>query len=240
MNPINFIANYSNLMKDVRLERRGEQLWNKLSLTPCSSIRRLSADSADQKAYYRFLNNDKVKETIFVEEAARRMKNLSISRHLLCIQDTCEINLGRHKGRHLPNSGLGRSDNSESADCFKVHPGLVVDAGKITPLGFSHIKIFHRPEKMPDRLQRRYKSQPIEEKESYKWIEVAQHSKEVLKQADSVTFIEDREGDIYEQFALIPDDKTHLLVRSRTTRNLIDGKAYIRKWSLQLLLAPTP
>jgi hypothetical protein len=82
---------------------------------------------------------------------------------------------------------------------------------------------------MPDRIERKYKSQPIEDKESYKWIEVAQHSKEVLKQADSVTFIEDREGDIYEQFALIPDDKTHLLVRSRTTRNLSNGKSFTTK-----------
>jgi len=229
MNPLNFIANYSNLMNDVRLERRGEQLWNKLSLTPCSSIRKLSSDNAEQKAYYRFLNNDNVKETVFVEEAANRMKNLSKDRHLLCIQDTCEMNLGSHKGRHLPNSGLGRSDNSESADCFKVHPGLVLDASNITPLGFSHIKIFHRPEEMPDRLQRKYKSQPIEDKESYKWIEVAQHSKEVLKQADSVTFIEDREGDIYEQFALIPDEKTHLLVRSRTTRNLSNGNSLYKE-----------
>ena len=30
-------------------------------------------------------------------------------------------------------------------------------------------------------------------------------------------------GGIYEQFALIPDEKPHLLIRSRTTRNLNDG-----------------
>jgi hypothetical protein len=53
---------------------------------------------------------------------------------------------------------------------------------------------------------------------------VAQRSKEVLKGSSSVTFIEDREGDIYEQFALIPDEKTHLLIRSRTTRKLAGGK----------------
>ena len=225
MEPINFIANYAGLMGDVRLECRGKELWNKLSQTPCSSIRRLSSNYATQKAYYRFLNNEKVRETNLVTEATRRMAQMSSGRHLLCVQDTCEVNLVNHKGRLRANSGLGRSDKSDSAYCFKFHPGLVLDAASMSPLGFSHIKVFHRPEEKPDRKERKYKRQPIEEKESYKWIEVAQRSKEVLREAASVTFIEDREGDIYEQFALIPERQFHLLVRSRTTRNLTNGNS---------------
>ena len=223
MDPSNFIANYSGLMGDVRLERRGKQLWNKLSQTPCSSIRRVSSNFADQKAYYRFLSNKKVTEINLVIEATRRMEQMSEDRHLLCIQDTCEVNLVKHMGRLQSGSGLGRSDNSDSAHCFKLHPGLVVDAYSTCPLGFSHIKIFHRPEEMPDRMERKYKRQAIEEKESYKWIEVAHRSKEVLRKAASVTFIEDREGDIYEQFAQIPDERFRMLVRSRTTRKLTNG-----------------
>jgi hypothetical protein len=124
---------------------------------------------------------------------------------------------------------LGRSDKSDTGHCFKLHPGLVLDVQGLNPLGFSHVKIFHRPEEMPDRMQRRYKQQPITEKESYKWIEVAKKSKAILKDAESVTFIEDREGDIYEQFAMIPDEKSHLLVRSRTTRNLGNGNSLYRE-----------
>ena len=44
-----------------------------------------------------------------------------------------------------------------------------------------------------------------------------------LEQVARVTFILDCEDDIYEQFASIPDDKHHLLIRSRTTRRLTDG-----------------
>jgi transposase len=98
-----------------------------------------------------------------------------------------------------------------------------LDAKSLSPLGFSHIKVFHRPEEKPDKHERKYHQQLIEEKESYKWIEVAEQSKDVLKQADSLTFIEDREGDIYEQFVRVPDERTHLLIRSRTTRKLING-----------------
>lgn len=224
MGPTNFIANYEGFLGDVRLESRGKKLWNRLSLTPCSSIRRLSSDYAEQKAYYRFLNNEKVSEKSLAEEATGRMKRLSPNKHLLCIQDTCEVNLHKHKGRIKGGSGLGSSDNSDNSTCFKLHPGLVVDAGNIAPLGFSAIKLFHRPDDRPHRHKRKYKRQPIEEKESYKWLEVAQESKGTLSEAASVTFIEDREGDIYEQFSRVPDGQFHLLVRSKTTRRLTNGK----------------
>jgi hypothetical protein len=219
-----YIADYSGLFGDARLERRGKEFFGRLSQTPSSSIRRIALNNAEQRAFYRFLNNSKVSEESLIEEASRRMEGMCEGRDLLCIQDTSEINLVKHKGRHQAESGLGRSDNSQSGDCFKLHPGLVMDAHSTSPLGFSAIKVFHRSEIMPDRMERKYKSQPIEEKESYKWIEVAERSKEVLKRASSVTFIEDREGDIFEQFALIPEQNFHLLVRSRTTRKLIDGK----------------
>lgn len=168
-----------------------------------------------------------------IDESSQRMAKLSKGRHLLCIQDTCEVNLTKQKGRLNENSGLGRSDKSDTGYCFKLHPGLVLDVEGLNPLGFSHIKVFHRPEEMPDRIQRGYKRQPIEEKESYKWIEVAQNSKAVLKEAASVTFVEDREGDIYEQFAMVPDERTHLLVRSRTTRNLDNGNSMYKEVEAQ-------
>lgn len=223
ISPSAFFPDYSGYLGDLRLERRGQELWQKLSCHPCSSIRQLAETPAEQKAYYRFLNNEKIEEGELITEASFRMSQLAKSRHLLCLQDTCEVNLSGHKGRLKPNSGLGRSDKSDTAHCFKLHPGLVLDASDLSPLGFSHIKVFHRPEEMPDRIERNYKRQPIEDKESYKWIEVAEKSKGILKESDMVTFIEDREGDIYEQFALIPDERHHLLVRSRTTRKLING-----------------
>lgn len=229
ISPLNFYPDYTGKLGDLRSERRGMELWGKLSEHPSSTIRQLANNKAEQKAYYRFLNNDTIKEEHLIDESSQRMGKLSKGRHLLCIQDTCEVNLTRQKGRLNENSGLGRSDKSDTGHCFKLHPGLVLDVQGLNPLGFSHVKVFHRPEEMPDRMQRRYKQQPIIEKESYKWIEVAQKSKAILKDAESVTFIEDREGDIYEQFAMVPDQRVHLLVRSRTTRNLGNGNSLYRE-----------
>ncbi len=198
ISPHYFTPQFNDLFMDKRLSKRGESLFNSLTLHPCSSIRRMSEYRAEQKAYYRFLHHEKVKEKDLVNEAATRVSGLVKGRHVLCIQDTSEINLVSHAGRLAKNSGLGRSDNSQSGCCFKIHPGFVIDADSKNPLGFSHIKIWHRPEDMPDRFERGYKIIPIEQKESYKWIEVAQESKTILKDADMITFVEDREGDIYE------------------------------------------
>ena len=229
INPVAFFPDYTGHLSDLRLERRGQELWRKLSQHPSSSIRQLTKSRAEQKAYYRFLNNERIEEEQLINEATLRMGQLAKGRQLLCVQDTCEVNLSGHKGRLKPNSGLGRSDKSDTVHCFKLHPGLVLDAYNLSPLGFSHIKVFHRPEEMLDRIEREYKKQPIEDKESYKWIEVAEKSKDILKDADAVTFIEDREGDIYEQFALIPDEKYHLLIRSRTNRKLINGNSLYKE-----------
>ena len=65
--------------------------------------------------------------------------------------------------------------------------------------------------------------QPIEEKESFRWLKAANGSKEHLSKAATITFIEDREGDIYEQFATVPDERTQLIIRNRDNRRLAEG-----------------
>lgn len=60
-------------------------------------------------------------------------------------------------------------------------------------------------------------------KEAFKWLRGCNESKDSLSSARSITFIEDREGDIYDQFALIPDERTDLIIRSRDNRSLHNG-----------------
>ncbi len=59
---------------------------------------------------------------------------------------------------------------------------------------------------------------PIEERESYKWISSSLNTKKVLNQAQEIIIIQDREGDIYEQFCTVPDSRTHLLIRAKSNR----------------------
>ncbi len=105
----------------------------------------------------------------------------------------------------------------------------MIDAYSSDVLGFSNLQLWHRPLNMPDRRARNYQSLPIEEKESYKWIEAANKSKSILKEAAMLTFIEDREGDIYEQLSSIGDGNTHYIIRSKSNRNTTEG---IKMWDV--------
>ena len=160
-----------------------------------------------------------MKEQSLISECTSRTKELSKDRHLLVIQDSTEFNLINHSGRLQPNSGLGPVRRPKSIGFF-LHPSLVLDAFTLSPIGFSHIEIWHRERDNGNCYSRKYDTLPIEEKESFKWIRSSEASKQNLDNAASITIIQDREGDIYEQFARIPDSKTHLLVRASFNRKM--------------------
>lgn len=102
-------TDYTHLFNDKRLTVRGHNLLSSLFKVPTNSIQSLSFTRAEQKAYYRFLNNKKVDETLLSEELGLRCGKAVKDRVVLCIQDTTEINLASHTNRLKPKSGLGPS-----------------------------------------------------------------------------------------------------------------------------------
>ena len=75
-----------------------------------------------------------------------------------------------------------------------------------------------------DKYERNYQKLPIEEKESYKWLASAERSQRccVAGEAKMVTHIGDRESDLYEEWATVPDEYNQLLVRVRQDRRLFN------------------
>ena len=220
-------VDYTGCFGDKRTERRGSDLHRRLFSSSTRSIQGLSLSRAEQKAYYRFLHNEDVSEAILIKELKERCSRQIKGKVVLSIQDTTEINLSAHKGRLKEASGFGGIDDSKGIG-FKLHPSLVVDAQSCFPLGFSSIKMWGRDLEKVNKYARKYQQEPLADKESYKWIEAGQQSKELLGEAAAVVIIQDREGDIFEQFLQIPDAKTHLLVRSRVNRNVdsVEGKLW--------------
>lgn len=211
-------AKYEDCFGDKRIDNRGNQLHGRLFSGATRSIQAMACNRAEQKAFYRFLHNSKTTEKKLIAELTHRCHNLSKDKVVLSIQDTSEVNLSAHAGRIDNNSGIGDIDDSKGGIGFKIHPSFVVDAMTCFPIGFSDIRIWNRDVGMADKHEREYGKLPIEQKESYKWIAGSERSKEVLSKAQAVVIVQDREGDIFEQFTQIPDAKTFLLIRSRVNR----------------------
>jgi len=223
MNKINHKPNFNNIFSDKRLDNRGNIIGALLASTRTSSIKGATKNEAEQKGFYRFLENPKVEEQQLVQEITQRCSKNVIDKDVLVIGDTSSIGLNEHRNRIKSQSGVGLVGNKIGLG-FLAHCNLVIDADSQNMLGFSDIYLWHRAEDKSNNTTRAYKKQRIEEKESYRWIQSSLKSKEVLTAAKSITIIEDREGDIYEQFCIVPDAKTNLLIRSRDNRNLSNGK----------------
>lgn len=216
--------------------KRGNLLLNRLFANSLHSIRQLAANDSEAKAFYRFLDNDKVREEDIIRNMAYNCQSCVEDRVVLCIQDSSEINLCNHRNRLKKDDSIGLTDSSALGLGFFIHPSLVIDAQTFLPYGFSHIKVWNRGHQVVAKDKSHKKNLiPIEEKESYKWIETSLKSKQVLAKAREVIIIEDREGDIYEQFCLVPDARTHLLIRAKTNRILTDKTKLFEHLSRQPL-----
>ena len=218
---------------DKRLEKRAVKIMHSLFSKCLHSIRQMSDDYCSQRGWYRFLNNEKTTEQELIQQITDQCSVASRGKVVLSIQDTSDINLYNHRRRIKVDEHIGRTNSPDHGLGFLIHPSFVIDACSGFPLGYSDIKIWSRTAKKTSKQERKIESTklPIEQKESYKWIEASLRTKSTLGEADTVIIVQDREGDIYEQFACIPDEQTHLLIRSKTNRRLEQGDLLYDKLS---------
>lgn len=214
---------FSGLLGDKRLEHRAKLISSSLLLSKSSTIHSATRSEAEQKGFYRFLGNDSVSESVLIKEMTTRCQRNVSEREVIVIQDSSSLGLSRNANNIKAGSGLGLVGNKKGLG-FLSHVSIVLDANNESILGFCDIQLWHRKEDKSNNTTRIYKKQAVESKESYKWIRASNQAKDTLSGASGITIIQDREGDIYEQFALIPDNKTSLIVRSRDNRKLADGQ----------------
>lgn len=204
---------------DARLNKGGSLLFERMLELKTVILRQLGGNRATEVKFGRWLKNKKVELPELIKHPLEKTALQVEGLHVLAIHDTSEINYQAHAKR---TSGLGTVGNGTDKGLF-LHPMLSFDTETGDCLGLSGLKVWVRDQdnEIP------YQKRPIEEKESYKWLEVAKQTKETLDKAAMVTIVADRESDIYEEWARIPDEKTHLLTRVCRDRALEgSGKLY--------------
>lgn len=200
---------------DTRRGKSGERLAERVITRQTVCLRNLADGRSEQVRFRRFLASEAVTVEEMVSHRGMFVAAAAQGRHVLAIQDTSEINYRAQSGR---KHGLGKVGNGTDVGLF-VHPVLAVDAQTQECLGLVDAQIWRRTKSKAEN----YKCLPIEEKESYRWVKGGEQAKAVLAEAALVTVIDDREGDIYEKWARLPDQRMHLLTRASRDRSLAEG-----------------
>ena len=198
-------------MKSARLERRFKMVMSDLSDQPDKSVWLASGSRANAKAVYRMIANPKcTKESILTayREAVKIRNEEAI---LLSIQDTMCVS---YEG-HTKTEGLGYSSEKtlgiNSHNCVLFTPVGV-------PIGLMEQRVSTRLEGKSEKSDHEKRSRPIEEKESYRWLETMKTAAANAPEGVTLIHIADREGDIYELYALAEQTGERFVIRATHNR----------------------
>ncbi len=208
---------------DPRRTRRLVKIVGDQSVQPSGSYAQsVGGHRHHLKGYYRFLNNDR--DELSVENllqthrlnTIRRMKQEST---VLIAQDTTELNYSSRV--HCEDLGeIGSNQTGAKSRGLDLHSCLAIGGDSGLPLGVLRLHGY-APQPAKDKDPHR----PIEQKESYRWLQAYQDAAEIaaLLPDTRVISVADREADIFELFDLRrrqPGKKAELLVRAKWDRNL--------------------
>jgi len=217
---------------DLRVDNLVKKFYQSI-LEKCSiCIRAIAGSRKNEVAFHRLIKNSKFNKDKILEEAVCHSQGIAKNiDHILCIQDTTELMFDTENTR--VREGLGPLTVSYCKGFF-LHPGLLVDASNYAILGVSDIIHWVRKEKtkrVPEDKKRdmSYKKLPIEKKESYRWLKLAENTKLRFSHVKRITIIADRESDIYEEWDRIPNKQVQLITRASRDRNLSDGTSLYAK-----------
>lgn len=216
-------------LPDKRLNKRLIRIVEQALAQPSATIPQASGSWSDTKATYDFWKSERFEYDDIIkghrEKTGKRAEKEEI---VLMIQDTSDINFTHHKSKTW-EKGFGKTCSQSYVRGLKVHSSLMVSREGV-PLGVCELQIWSRDlEKKPDKKV--LKSQ--KEKESKRWLRGLVDAELMVSPSTKLVTITDREGDIYEIFAIERNENSHLLIRARHERRVEDELKYL----LPLLLA---
>jgi hypothetical protein len=137
---------------------------------------------------------------------------------ILAVQDTTGVNYHTH----LKTEGIGYI--SDKTLGVNVHSCLAVTSDGLV-LGVLDQSSYNRPEAKDESASHdRKKVRPIEEKESWRWLETLKRSTADIPEGIPVITVCDREGDMYELFAKAEEQEEAFLIRIVQNRMTVGNK----------------
>jgi hypothetical protein len=213
---------------DERLNKRACKVIHILGQKPNISIPSAFTTRADIEACYRLMDNenvsiDKVLQP-HIEATYQRMKQTD---YVVLVQDTTELDLTRPQQQV---EGAGLMDCETRRGAF-YHPMVAFNLAGVA-LGLVGQKNWTRESlsKLSDaEKSKERRKTPIEDKESYRWLEGLEAAKQAALSCPETTCVctGDSEADIYELFVAHSQCNTanlQLLVRAGQNRNTTDQK----------------
>ena len=219
-------AEFSKIdLQDKRLNKRCQKIASDLEQQPTDPINQAREDWADTKAAYRFCDNPKVTPAkITSAHSGRTVQRMKKHARVLAVQDTTFLNYTHHP----QTKGLGEIGKKEQRQRgLGLHTTLAVTP-QGQPLGILAQQFFERPVGEPAHTAAELRKLPIEEKESYRWIEAFQQTIELTPAGVQVVTVCDREADIFEMFVMAQAQHADLLVRANTDRRLDEATQKLR------------
>ena len=207
-----------------KLEKRFKKTMVKLEKQPDKSILSSTGSRSEAKAVYRMLDNEKFEMNEILnshkEATIERIIN-SDNKIILAVQDTMSVNYSTH----IKTKGLGY--NCDKSLGINVHSCLALTEDGIA-LGVLYQSSYTREERKTEHKNDWQKRRrPIEEKESYRWLETMEESNQNIPDKIKVINICDREGDMYELFEKAIIENRNFLIRIVQNRVTINNEKII-------------
>jgi hypothetical protein len=203
-------------LHDVRRTQRLIEIATVLAAYPGASFPEACGDKAMLKATYRFFDNDAIEPQAILESHidASGERICKVDR-VLAVQDTTEVKLTHHPSTEQ----VGPLRVPQQRGLF-VHSTLAITPERV-PLGLLAQQVWARDEMEVSKAAKR-KQLPIDQKESYKWLESLQAVLEIGQEYPDVHFVSigDREADVYDLFLVDRPSNVDILVRAAWDRRV--------------------
>jgi hypothetical protein len=210
---------------DERLNTRFARILQTLADKPLDAFPQAAGSAGQAKAIYRFLKNKRLQVEDFlhpvVDTTMDACRGLPM---ILAIQDSSSANYSSL----VQTKGLGKLNDSEALG-LHFHTTIAVQSNGVVR-GLIHQSLWSRPPEAAPKADKR-RQLPIEDKESYKWLEGIDAAEAALaglppEQRPRLLHVFDREGDIHEVLQRITDSPHGAVIRAAQNRSVAGPVAH--------------